>query len=182
MAWSPTRFSFHHGIHRPHVVNVVDAQTTSIDPAMVDQTEKFRALSATASFNEWAGIEVVRVVEGECDLRLIWRGDEMNQYAGFLHAGIIAALLDTACGFAAAAIVGSVLSSHFSMNCLAPAVGDEFIAIGRVVKSGRKQIFTSGELHAHRDCSSKLVATANTILVPTDVAIELDHRPTKRAP
>ena len=150
------------------VVEVVD---------VVDQTEKFRVLSATASFNEWAGFDVVRVVEGECDLRLKWRGDDMGQYAGFLHAGVIAALLDTACGFAAAAIVGSVLSSHFSMNCLAPAVGDTFVAKGRVVKSGRKQIFTSGELYAHRAGGSKLIATANTILVPTDVAIELD-RPT----
>ena len=177
-----SRFSFHHGIHCPPAVNAFDTQTTITDPAMVDQTEKFRALSATASFNEWVGIEVVRVIEGECDLHLTWRGDEMGQYDGFLHAGIIAALLDTACGFAAAAIVGSVLSSHFSMNCLAPAVGDEFVAMGRVVKSGRKQIFTSGELHARRDGGSKLVATANTILVPTDVAIELDRAPTMRAP
>ena len=144
---------------------------------VVDQTERFRLLSATASFNAWAGFDVVRVVEGECDLRLKWRSDDMGQYAGFLHAGVIAALLDTACGFAAAAIVGSVLSSHFSMNCLAPAVGEEFVAMGRVVKSGRKQIFTSGELYSHRAGGSKLIATANTILVPTDVAIELE-RPT----
>ena len=142
---------------------------------VVDQTEKFRLLSATASFNAWAGFDVVRVVEGECDLRLGWRGDDMGQCAGFLHAGVIAALLDTACGFAAAAIVGSVLSSHFSMDCLAPGVGDVFVAKGRVVKAGRKQIFTSGELYAHRAGCSKLIATANTILVPTDVAIELDR-------
>ena len=161
-------------------MNAFDTQTTITDLATVDQTEKLRALSTTASFNEWAGIEIVRVVGGKCDPHLTWRGDEMGQCAGFLHAGIIAALLDTACGFAAAAIVGSVLSSHFSMNCLAPAVGDEFVAMGRVVKSGRRQIFTSGELHAHRDGGSKLVATANTILVPTDVAIDLD--PTKPAP
>jgi uncharacterized protein (TIGR00369 family) len=137
------------------------------DPPLTDLTDRFRDLSATASFNQWAGFDVVRVIEGECDLRLVWRGDDMGQYGGFLHAGLIAALLDTACGFAAAAIVGPVLSSHFSMNCLAPAVGDEFVALGRVVKAGRKQLFTSGELHAHRGGASKLVATANTILVPT---------------
>ena len=143
--------------------------------AVVDQTEKFRLLSSTASFNEWAGFDVMRVVAGECDLRLAWRSDDMGQYAGFLHAGLIAALLDTACGFAAAAIVGSVLSSHFSMNCLAPAVGDEFVAKGRVVKAGRKQIFTSGELYARGTDGPKLIATANTILVPTDIAIQLDR-------
>jgi hypothetical protein len=43
-----------------------------------------------------------------------------------------------------------------------------------VVKAGRKQVFTSGELHARRDDTSKLAATANTILVPSGVAIELD--------
>jgi uncharacterized protein (TIGR00369 family) len=138
------------------------------DAAPADLTAQFRSLSATASFNRWAGFEVERVVEGECDLRLVWRDDDLGQYSNFLHAGLISALLDTACGFAAAAIAGSVLSSHFSMNCLAPAVGEQFIALGRVVKAGRKQIFTTGELHAHRDASSKLVATATTILVPTD--------------
>jgi hypothetical protein len=44
----------------------------------------------------------------------------------------------------------------------------------RVVKAGRKQIFASGELHARRDGTSKLAATANTILVPSGVTIELD--------
>src|SRR5215207_4661130 len=116
-----------------------EALTNLTDLAdLADLTDQFRTLSATASFNEWAGFDVVRVVEGKCDLRLAWRRDDMGQYAGFLHAGLIAALLDTACGFAAAAIVGPVLSSHFSMNCLAPAVGDEFLATGRVAKAGRK--------------------------------------------
>ena len=169
---------------RPDVPSVARSgteQMIGIGPAGTDLTDEFRTLSATASFNQWAGFEVVRVVPGECDLRLAWRGDDMGQYAGFLHAGLIAALLDTACGFAAAAIVGSVLSSHFSMNCLAPAVGDEFVAVGRVVKAGRKQVFTSGELHARRDGSSKLVATATTILIPTEVPIDL-RAPSGQAP
>jgi acyl-coenzyme A thioesterase PaaI-like protein len=91
----------------------------------------------------------------------------MGQYAGFLHAGMIAALLDTACGFAATTTSGmSVISSQFSMQCLAPAVGEEFVAIGRVDKAGRKQVFTSGQLFAVRDGVRKLVATATTLLVP----------------
>lgn len=62
---------------------------------------------------------------------------------------------------------GGVLSSHVAINCLAPAVGDEFHAHGRVVKAGTKQIFTAGELFAIRDGRSKLAATASAILVPT---------------
>jgi uncharacterized protein (TIGR00369 family) len=128
--------------------------------------QQFRQGSATASFNRWAGFEVIRIAEGECDLRMVWRADDMGQYAGFLHAGMMAALLDTACGFAAATTAGwSVLSSQFSMNCLAPAVGDHFVAEGRVVKSGRKQIFTAGELYGVRDTGRRLVATATTLLV-----------------
>lgn len=129
--------------------------------------ERLRELAATASFNRWAGFEIVRVVDRECELRMVWRPDDMGQYAGFLHAGLIAALLDTACGFAATTTSGSaVLASQFSMQCLAPAVGDEFAAVGRVVKAGRRQIFTRGELFAVRDGERTLVATATTLLVP----------------
>lgn len=130
--------------------------------------DTYRELSATATFNRWAGLEVIRMGEGECELTLTWREEEMGQYAGFLHAGLIAALLDTACGFAARTMAqGGVLSSHVAINCLAPAVGKEFHASGRVVKAGRKQIFTAGELFAIEDGRSKLVATASAILVPT---------------
>ncbi len=134
-----------------------------------DRLEQLRELATTASFNRWAGFEVARLEDGECELRMVWRPGDMGQYAGFLHAGIIAALLDTACGFAATTTSGlSVLSSQFTMNCLAPAVGEEFVAIGRVVKAGRKQVFTSGELFGVRDGLRKLVATATTLLVPGD--------------
>jgi uncharacterized protein (TIGR00369 family) len=128
--------------------------------------DAYRSLSNTASFNRWAGFEVVHISAGECDLRMAWREDDMGQYSGFLHAGLIASLLDTACGFAANTMASGVLSSHFSMNCLAPAVGSEFLAVGRVVKAGGKQIFTSGELRARQDGAARLVATANAILVP----------------
>ena len=129
--------------------------------------DTYRDLSATASFNQWAGFEVVRMDTGACELRMPWRAGDMGQYSGFLHAGLIAALLDTACGFAANTMSSGVLSSHLSINCLAPAVGEEFHALGQVVKAGRKQIFTSGELRALREGQAKLVATANAILVPS---------------
>jgi uncharacterized protein (TIGR00369 family) len=58
----------------------------------------YRDLSSTATFNQWAGFEVVRMGEGECELRMPWRATEMGQYSGFLHAGLIAALLDTRAG------------------------------------------------------------------------------------
>ena len=93
----------------------------------------------------------------------------MGQYAGFLHAGLIGAMLDTACGFAAATVAGRVLASHFSVNCLSPALGRAFIARGKVVKAGRKQVFTTAALYGQGDGDSlKLVATGSVILVPVE--------------
>jgi uncharacterized protein (TIGR00369 family) len=92
-----------------------------------------------------------------------WRADA-GQYAGFLHAGLVGALIDTACGFAAATVSGRVLASHYSVNCLRPAVGERFIARARVVKPGKSQVFTACELFAVSGGAEKLVATGETLL------------------
>lgn len=92
-----------------------------------------------------------------------WR-PEAGQYSGFLHAGVVGALIDTACGFAAATLVGPVLASHYSVNCLRPAVGESFLARARVVKPGKSQVFASCEVFALLDGSEKLVATGETLL------------------
>ncbi len=123
------------------------------------------ALSATAAFNAWAGFEVVHAADGRAELKLPWRAD-LGQYAGFLHAAMIGGLIDTACGFAAFTLSGHVLASHISVNCLAPAQGDAFVARARVVKAGRRQVFASAELFALRGAVEHLVATGDVILVP----------------
>ncbi|WP_395351149.1 PaaI family thioesterase [Variovorax sp. UC122_21] len=129
--------------------------------------DTIQALNRTAAFNRWAGFEVVRAENGEAELRMAWREADMGQYAGFLHAGMIGALLDTVCGFAAATVAGRVLASHFSVDCMAPALGRVFVARGRVVKAGRKQVFTAAELFGEaEDGTLKLLATGSTILVP----------------
>ena len=132
--------------------------------------DTLKAINQSAAFNRWAGFEVTHASQGEAELRMAWRADDMGQYAGFLHAGLIGAMLDTACGFAAASVSGRVLASHFSVNCLAPAVGRAFVARGRVVKAGRKQVFATAELFAEGegDVEPKLVATGNAILVPVE--------------
>ena len=117
------------------------------------------AVNASAAFNRLGEFEVVAAGDGAAEIRMRWR-DDFTQYAGHLHAGMIAALLDTACGFAAATLVGSVTASHFSMNCLRPAVGRLFIAKGTTIRAGRKQIFARAELFAENEQGEiSLVAT-----------------------
>ncbi|HEX2544027.1 MAG TPA: PaaI family thioesterase [Ramlibacter sp.] len=133
--------------------------------ATTDSLALIRGINASAGFNRWCGIEVLAAAEGRAEIAVDWRAD-LGQYSGYLHAGLVGALIDTACGFAAATIVGRVLASHYSVNCLRPAVGERFIARARVVKPGRTQVFTACDLFALADGGEKLVATGETLLTP----------------
>ena len=117
-----------------------------------------------ATFNRWLQLEVVAAGEGFAEIRMAAH-PEATQYAGFLHAGVIGALIDTACGFAAVTVVGSVLASHFSVNCLAPAVGDAFVARGEILRAGKRQIFTRADLFGVTGDARKLVATGEALLL-----------------
>lgn len=133
--------------------------TPSADPLSL-----LRAINERAAFNRWCGFEVRRAAPGEVELAMPWR-DELGQYSGFLHAGVVGALIDTACGFAAATQLGGrVLASHFAVNCLRPAIGERFVAKARVLRAGKQQVFTQCELYAHDSGQDKLVATGETLL------------------
>ena len=134
-------------------------------PKSENHLAALREVNQLAKFNNWLGLVVVSASEGEVELRLAWR-EEFGQYAGYLHAGIIAALLDTACGFAAYALSGWVLASQLSVKCLRPAIADTFIVRGRVIKPGKQQIFAAAEL-ASLDAPQRLLAIGDTLLVPT---------------
>ena len=132
---------------------------------------QIRAINETAAFNQWCGIEVESAEPGKVEISMPWRR-EAGQYSGFLHAGLIGALIDTACGYAAATVVGRVLASHYSVNCLRPAVGERFVARARVVKPGKSQVFTACELYAQSADQEKLVATGETLLTVVEAERE----------
>lgn len=126
--------------------------------------EQIRQLNDSAQFNRWCGIQVLRAEAGSAEIAVDWK-PELGQYTEFLHAGLVGALIDTACGFAAATLVGRVLASHYAVNCLRPAVGERFVARARVVKPGKTQVFTACELFAQSRGEERLVATGETLLV-----------------
>jgi len=132
---------------------------------------QIQAINETAAFNQWCGIEVESAEPGKVEISMPWRR-EAGQYSGFLHAGLIGALIDTACGYAAATVVGRVLASHYSVNCLRPAVGERFIARAKVVKPGKSQVFTACELYAQSAGQEKLVATGETLLMVVEAKRE----------
>lgn len=133
-----------------------------------DIYDQLVAVNASGPFNTWAGFKVLKAEPGYVEIQLNWK-PELSQYSGFLHAGLIGALIDTVCGFAAYTKAGWVMASHYSVNCLSPAVGHSFVAHGHVIRAGKRQIFTRGELFAESDGGAlKLVATGGAILVPTE--------------
>jgi uncharacterized protein (TIGR00369 family) len=128
-----------------------------------DALALLREANTNSGFNQWCRIEVLSAEQGRAEIAMPWR-PEAGQYSGFLHAGIIGALIDTACGYAAATLAGPVLASHYSVSCLRPAIGERFVSRARVVKAGKTQVFTTCELFAISGGTEKLVATGETIL------------------
>ncbi|MBI2760009.1 MAG: PaaI family thioesterase [Chloroflexi bacterium] len=85
------------------------------------------------------GARLLRVADGEVDIELPW-SEAIRQQHGFVHAGAIATIADSACGYACLTRMAegsAVLSVEFKINLLSPAVGERFVARGRVVRVGR---------------------------------------------
>ena len=88
---------------------------------------------------ETIGARLVRVEPGEVEIALPHQ-ESLTQQHGFLHAGIVTAVLDSSCGYAAFSLMppgAGVLSVEFKLNLLAPAQGETLIARGRVLRAGR---------------------------------------------
>lgn len=85
------------------------------------------------------GAEITRVEPGIVEITLPYRADLAQQH-GFLHAGIVTTIADSACGYAAYSLMPpntEVLSVEFKVNLLRPGKGELFLASAEVVKSGR---------------------------------------------
>ncbi len=112
-------------------------------------------------------ITLARLDPGEVELRLPYQ-EELTQQHGFMHAGILATALDSACGYAAFSLMppqAAVLTIEFKTNLLAPAQGDFFRVVGRVVKPGRTITVCQAEAFACRENDSKLVASMTGTLM-----------------
>ena len=96
------------------------------------------------------GVEVITVEPGRVQLALP-HDDRFTQQHGFLHAGAVASVLDTACGYAAYTVMppeSAVLTATYTINLLAPAAGRQFVLTGEVVRAGRTLVVCRGEAFA----------------------------------
>ncbi|MFL6230291.1 MAG: PaaI family thioesterase [Pyrinomonadaceae bacterium] len=107
------------------------------------------------------GARLSRVEPGAVSIALAFRED-LAQQDGYVHAGIVTTIADSACGYAAYTLMpagSGVLSVEFKVNLLRPAAGEEFLAEARVIKAGRTLTVTTCDVQARAAGESRLVAT-----------------------
>ncbi len=105
------------------------------------------------------GATMERVAPGEVDIRLPFREDLVQQH-GFLHAGVMTTVADSACGYSALSLMApgeAVLTTEFKVNLLAPGSGEAVVARARVVKAGRTLTVSMAEVFALQGGREKLV-------------------------
>ena len=113
------------------------------------------------------GAELTTVLPGEIEIILPFRAD-LTQQHGYVHAAAVAAIADSACGYAALTLMEpaqEVLSVEFKVNLLAPAVGEQFVAAGRVLRLGRTLTVCAADVHAEQDGNRKLIAVMQATMI-----------------
>lgn len=96
------------------------------------------------------GAQLAHVVTGEVHIAMS-NAAYLSQQQGFVHAGAIGAILDSACGHAALTVApagADVVTAEYKINLMRPAIGDRFLAVGRVQNAGRTLTVCSGEVRA----------------------------------
>jgi uncharacterized protein (TIGR00369 family) len=142
--------------------------TVQADP---NYEERVRGSFARQAAMTTIGAELTSVTPGIIEIEMP-HSHGLTQQHGFLHAGIIATALDSACGFAAFTLMpadAAVLTIEFKINMLSPGRGERFLFRGSVTKPGRTIVVADGQAYAYgADGEARLIATMTaTMMVVT---------------
>jgi uncharacterized protein (TIGR00369 family) len=145
-------------------------------PRFEPKNPDYRSVAAATFERQQAmrtlGISIARLEAGEVDLSMSY-SPEFTQQNGLVHAGIITAGLDNACGIAAFTLMPpecDILTVEFKTNLLAPAKGDRFVFRAHVVKPGRTLTVCEARAFAQTGGTETLIATM------TGTLMALSHR------
>jgi uncharacterized protein (TIGR00369 family) len=130
-----------------------DARTAAVpgfEPRDQDFEQRVRGSFRRQKIMETIGAALTFVAPGQVEIELPFR-DSLTQQHGYLHAGVITTVADSACGYAALSLFAAdaeVLTVEYKVNFLAPAQGTRFVARGRVLRSGRTVSVCAAEVVA----------------------------------
>jgi uncharacterized protein (TIGR00369 family) len=138
--------------------------------------QRIRGSFGRQKFMSSIGAELAAVRQGEVEIVLPF-SEALTQQHGFIHAGVVTTIVDTACGFAALTLMpddAAVLTAEFKVNLMSPAKGERLRAIGKVVRPGRTLMVCLGEVFAEAGGKSKQVAlmTATMMVVNTSSGLK----------
>jgi uncharacterized protein (TIGR00369 family) len=145
----------------------VSTMSSVFIPAFPGYEARVRDSFARQGAMRTIGAAMTDVAPGYCAIELAPHA-EISQQHGYVHAGIVGAIVDSAGGYAGFTLFpedSSVLTVEFKLNLLAPAAGERLIAEGFVVKPGRRLSITRGEVHAEKDGKRTLVALMQQTLM-----------------
>lgn len=132
-----------------------------------DLAQRIRASFAKQGLMATIGATIESVGPGAVEIVLTPR-EEVSQQHGFVHAGAVSAIADSAAGYAALSLMpkgAGVLTVEFKINLVAPAKGDRIRAAGTVIKAGRTLTLAQAEVFAETGSQSKLVAVLTSTLM-----------------
>jgi uncharacterized protein (TIGR00369 family) len=134
------------------------ADFVPLDP---DYETRVRASFGRQRVMALLGADLAAVAPGAVEITLPAR-DDLTQQHGYIHAGIVTAIVDSACGYAAFSLMPAgvdVLTVEYKVNFMAPATGARLLARGRVIKPGRTLTVCAGDVFVERQGEQRIVAT-----------------------
>ena len=127
---------------------------------MPDRLDPGRRILASQPFSVLVAAELLRLGDGQAELRIPVRA-ELKQQHGFVHGGVISYAADNALTFAGGSALGTgVVTSEFKINYLRPARGASLVARAEVVHCGRTQAVCRCDIFSSEGGSERLCATA----------------------
>jgi uncharacterized protein (TIGR00369 family) len=139
-------------------------ESTPLDSAVVARVQ---ASFARQGAMTTVGAELADVSSGHVAIAVPIE-PRLSQQDGFLHAGVVVAALDSACGYAALTLMpdeAEVLTVELKVNLLAPASGERLVAEGEVLRAGRTLTVCRGDAYAEQGAERVHVATMLATMV-----------------
>ena len=140
------------------------------NPSFAQDVERSFARQAIMNL---IGAKLSLIEPGVIEITLPYRAD-LTQQRGFLHAGVVTTIADSACGYAAYSLMpagSEVLSVEFKVNLLRPAQGESFVARAEVIKAGRTLTVVRADVFGiDGNGKRELVATMQGTMIAVKVA------------
>ena len=131
------------------------------NPMNPDYEARIRSSFEKQGVMKTIGAGLTKIAPGEVVIEFSY-DTSLTQQHGYVHAGVVTTVVDSACGYAAYTLMApdsEVLTIEYKVNFMYPARGERFKGIGRVLRSGRTVTVCSGDVIAVENGKEKVVAT-----------------------